>query len=61
MTISRSIITDCLCGQYYDFPSGFASVDEYRAHLDTLTYDELIAATECDERYPLADFIYAYS
>ena len=37
MTISRAIITDCLCGQYYDFPSGFASVDEYRAHLVILS------------------------
>ena len=61
MTISRAIITDCLCGQYYDFPSGFASVDEYRAYLDTLTLDQLIAETGVDDSYPLADFIYAYS
>ena len=66
-TYTRAQLIDALCVEYdylchddYD-PDVDMSPDDYRASLDVLSYDQLVAETTTDDIYTLDEFIYNHS
>ena len=66
-TYSKEQIIDCLIGEFYllqesDDDGELGSVEDYTSYLKTLTMEQLIAETSCDDEVlTLDDFIYAFS
>ena len=67
ITYTREQIIDALCIEYDylchdDFdPDVDMSLTDYRASLDVLSYDQLVAETTTDDIYTLDEFIYNHS
>ena len=67
ITYTRDQIIDALCLEYDylchdDFdPDVDMSPDDYRASLDVLSYDQLVAETTTDDIYTLDEFIANHS
>jgi hypothetical protein len=66
-TYTRAQLIDALCHEYdylchddYD-PDVDMSPTDYRASLDSLSYDQLIADTDTDDGYTLDEFIANHS
>ena len=66
-TYTRAQLIDALCIEYDylchdDFdPDVDMSLDDYRASLDVLSYDQLVADTDTDDGYTLDEFIANHS
>jgi hypothetical protein len=67
ITYTRAQLIDALCHEYdylchddYD-PDVDMSPTDYRASLDSLSYDQLIADTDTDDGYTLDEFIANHS
>ena len=66
-TYTRAQLIDALCHEYDylchdDFdPAVDMSPADYRASLDSLSYDQLVADTDTDDGYTLDEFITNHS
>ena len=59
---SKEILIDCLLSEFAQSDSDEFTFDGYQKHLSTLTLEQLIEETGCDDdESALDDFIYAFS
>ena len=66
MEITKQLLTHCLLMKHewdiHDEDDDYLSVEDYQQELSTMTLEQLIEETECDEtEFPLSEFIELWS